>query len=114
MTIDEPGRRISAGIRDFIGEADEERWDLPSLPNRPILGIRAHRAYAERRGDTPGFSAEVSISLTFERRGYTFQLSGRMDGIIEAPDHLVVEEVKSMTLEEMDVLWEESKRYDRK
>ena len=49
MTIDEPGRRISAGIRDFIGEVDEERWDLPSLPNRPILGIRAHRAYGRLR-----------------------------------------------------------------
>ena len=37
------------------------------------------------------------------RRGYTFELSGRVDGLISGASATVVEEVKSVTLEGSDL-----------
>jgi len=55
------------------------------------IHVRVQRKRA--KGD-PSYQAEVPVTRTFERRGYRFQINGRMDGIFmgEAPR---IEEIKT-------------------
>ena len=95
IRVNEAEARFRCGVRDFIGPLDEDRWDIPAMPDRPMLGVKAHLRYAAERQGEAGFSAEVPISLTFSHRGYTFELGGRVDGLYEGSEGRRVEEVKS-------------------
>src|SRR4051812_8356661 len=57
-------------------------------------GREIHLRVQKARGEShPGYEAERPISHEFERAGYTFKISGRMDGFI--PGDPVIEEIKS-------------------
>lgn len=61
----------------------------------PEVGGEIHRFLQSlRAGRHPEFQAEKSISHTFEREGYSFVISGRMDGFYDRETPLI-EEIKS-------------------
>ena len=55
------------------------------------IHLRVQRA---RTRSDPSYQAEVPVSRTFERNGYRFQVSGRMDGIFRG-DAPRIEEIKT-------------------
>ncbi len=76
-------------------------------------GIEIHQKVQEKNEKTdPDYSAEVKITHSFEREGFTFQIEGRMDGIFATPGKTPhIQEIKSSfslselikTLEESDL-----------
>ena len=58
-------------------------------------GQEIHQRIQRRRADAdPAYESEVSISRSFERGKYRFQVTGRMDGIFRS-DPPVIEEIKT-------------------
>ncbi|MHC4972260.1 MAG: helicase C-terminal domain-containing protein [Planctomycetota bacterium] len=98
LSVDLENREICASVRALAA------W--PPDPPRPAgwlararvaLGNEVHRRYRlERTRTTPGFLAEVAVSLTHEVDGFRVRLTGRADGVIRNADEVVVEEVKSV------------------
>lgn len=61
----------------------------------PDAGMEIHQALQASRGESfPEFEAEKAISRTFEKGGYKFVVSGRMDGFYHRPQARI-EEIKS-------------------
>ncbi len=60
---------------------------------RPLEGIRAHQRVQKAR--PPGYEAEVPVAGQFQGEGITLILSGRIDGVLETEDGVIVEEIKS-------------------
>lgn len=52
------------------------------------------RVQQRRKKEHPAYEAEVRVSREFERDGYTFAVSGRMDGLFPGPSPRI-EEIKS-------------------
>ncbi|RYZ62137.1 MAG: ATP-dependent DNA helicase, partial [Proteobacteria bacterium] len=90
-------KKIPLSIRDFAvpsprtGSIDA----YSGYRSSPLEGIEIHQAIQQKRAlDHETYRAEVSCSRTFEHRGYTFQVEGRMDGIFE-DQPVKIEEIKS-------------------
>ena len=62
---------------------------------RMLEGAQAHRRIQKAAGAQ--YQAEVTLSDTFEYRGFEITLEGRADGVIDGPDGVVVDEIKSTT-----------------
>lgn len=61
---------------------------------RTQLGQEIHlRVQSARKKEFPSYLAEVSVSHTFERGGYQFEIGGRIDGFF--PGEGKIEEIKS-------------------
>lgn len=79
-------KRIQVPVRDFAlpvprhGHIEvHSGFDLVSQS-----GDEAHREIQRKRAASiPGYRAEVKLSHSFEREGYTFIVSGRADGIVD-------------------------------
>lgn len=99
LSVDLERREVLASVRALAS------W--PPDPPRPAgwlararlaLGNEVHRLYRlERTRTTPGFQAEVAVSLSLEVDGFSARLTGRADGVIRHAGGVVVEEVKSVT-----------------
>lgn len=61
--------------------------------NRSIDAIFAHQKVQNSRGDN--YSPEVYVSRDFEKEGMVLHVSGRIDGVFQYPDRIVIEEIKS-------------------
>lgn len=67
--------------------------------SRMMAGAMAHRAYQSvRQEQDEDFAAEVQVKHRLLVRGWDVLITGRMDGLSQEGDHLVVEEVKSSVL----------------
>jgi DNA excision repair protein ERCC-2 len=62
---------------------------------RPLEGIRAHQRIQRQRPD--GYRAEVTVSLEVETADLILAIGGRIDGVFESGDAVIVEEIKSTT-----------------
>lgn len=87
---------IELSIRDFALPVPRTgSIELHSGYGRLVEGQEIHLLVQERRGQVyPEYEAEVSISREFERGGYKFVVSGRMDGFFDANPPRI-EEIKS-------------------
>jgi DNA excision repair protein ERCC-2 len=69
--------------RDFVG------------PHRALAGICGHQ---KLQGSRPtGYQKEVPVLLEIEERDFRLLLQGRADGLIAGNDHLLVEEIKTVS-----------------
>jgi len=84
--------------------------------SRAMEGIRAHQKIQNKR--PAEYKAEVFIRHQVERDDYIVDISGRMDGVYEYPDHFVIDEIKttarkleSLKKEENPLHWGQVKVY---
>jgi DNA excision repair protein ERCC-2 len=71
---------------------------------RPLEGIRAHQRVQKAR--PAGYQPEVPVAGRFQGADITLNLSGRIDGVLETEDGVIVEEIKSTRRAPEDVLAE--------
>lgn len=64
-------------------------------PGRPLEGIRAHQRVQKQRPD--GYQAEVTVSIEVETADLILVIGGRIDGVLETQEGVLVEEIKSTT-----------------
>jgi len=60
---------------------------------RPVQAIRAHQAIQESRPEE--YIAEVPVHHEVETDRYLLDVSGRIDGIYQHPEHAIIEEIKT-------------------
>jgi DNA excision repair protein ERCC-2 len=95
---------LKIGARELVAWASRSGdLDLSfSVGTRSVEAIRAHQRVQHSR--PAGYAAEVSISATEERDGFSLTVSGRMDGLfpekrVEGEKRVVVDEIKTTTRE---------------
>jgi DNA excision repair protein ERCC-2 len=66
-----------------------------AAPGRPLEGIRAHQRLQRQRPD--GYRAEVAVSIEMEKSDLILVVNGRIDGVLETQEAVIVEEIKSTT-----------------
>jgi DNA excision repair protein ERCC-2 len=100
LRVELEARRIQGSIGDLALELREGPRGVGLLARvRAEVGSRVHAAVrAEREAGPPGYRAELPVQLRLQVDGFEVELGGRIDGLFEGPDHLMVEEVKSLTL----------------
>jgi DNA excision repair protein ERCC-2 len=64
-------------------------------PGRPLEGIRAHQKLQRQR--PAAYRAEVPVSIDVEKAELILVVSGRIDGVLETEETIIVEEIKSTT-----------------
>jgi DNA excision repair protein ERCC-2 len=73
----------------------------PMLRQRAALGRQVHTTHqAEQLAHQPSYRAEVTIQHQLLVDAYTVHLQGRIDGLYEDGDTLIVEEIKSLLVPE--------------
>lgn len=96
---------MDLGVRDVLGgrEARFERGRglAMSLGGRARAGQEVHAAVEAERD--PTWSSERTVRVSVVVRGWTCTLHGRMDGVEEADDYTLIEEVKSTALDGPDL-----------
>jgi len=69
----------------------------PLLRSRAAMGRATHtRHQAAQQADMPSYRAEVTIRQELHIDEYTVHLQGRIDGLYETDESLIVEEIKSL------------------
>jgi len=71
-----------AGERDFFS------------PSRALEGTRGHQKIQKLR--PPGYQAEVRVKHQLQQPEFVLTIRGRIDGVLETPDGLLVEEIKTV------------------
>ncbi|MGZ8921600.1 MAG: ATP-dependent DNA helicase, partial [Limisphaerales bacterium] len=66
-----------------------------SGPNRALEGTRAHSKLQKSR--PAGYESEVCVTRDMEMPGFILRLKGRIDGLLAANGHLLIEEIKTVT-----------------
>lgn len=90
-------KKIRLSVQDFAMPSPRRGSIEPSSAMGTTLqkGVELHqKIQAERIAIIPDYQAEKSISWTFEKDEYQFEVSGRMDGFIPGTKPLI-EEIKS-------------------
>jgi DNA excision repair protein ERCC-2 len=73
----------------------------PRLRQRAAMGRQVHAVHqAEQLAEQSSYRAEVTINHQLMVDDYTVHIQGRIDGLYEAEDTLVVEEIKSLLIPE--------------
>jgi DNA excision repair protein ERCC-2 len=62
-------------------------------PNRPVEGIHGHQAIQHTRPEN--YTPEVPISHITETETITLNITGRIDGIFEEHDRVIIDEIKT-------------------
>ncbi len=71
----------------------------PMLRSRAAMGRETHAVHqAAQQAALPSYRAEVTIRQQLLVDGYTVHLQGRIDGLYEDGDTLIVEEIKSLLI----------------
>jgi DNA excision repair protein ERCC-2 len=92
-----PAKKISIAVGKFAVPAPRKGSieTHSGLGKAQVLGIEIHqKLQAERAKNHPGYKSEVMTSHSFEKEGYQFLVSGKMDGIF-AGTQVKIEEIKS-------------------
>ena len=82
---------------EFVLREGDLQTSFLGRSNRAAEGTRGHQRVQKSRPE--GYEAEVSISHQLERDGLHLQILGRIDGLFPADDPVVVEEIKTTTLD---------------
>ena len=100
LIVDLDQLTIRASIRDLAQTQRDLSRGFGLLGRaRAELGQRVHQLVRkEREQDEAGYCPEVEVWLELSVDGFSVKLRGRADGLIESPDGMVVEEVKSVLL----------------
>jgi DNA excision repair protein ERCC-2 len=99
LRVDVERRTITASVRDLASPPSMGARSAGSLGMlRAELGTGVHeRVRATRERDAgAAYRAEVPISLTTTIDGFTARIRGRVDGLHEEGEEVLVEEVKSL------------------
>lgn len=105
LRFDDARRTLDLGVHDLL-EASAPAGDLRvslawSSATRLRAGQRAHVSWQSSRAEAvAGYASEVSVRHRLVVDDWTVTISGRVDGLYEEGDALVVEEVKSSSLPE--------------
>jgi len=86
---------IHISVRDFV-ERFVRAGDLTSgvfIPDRATAAIALHQRIQQSRPD--GYEPEVVIFHIYETDPWAIHISGRIDGIFQYPDRMVLEEIKT-------------------
>ncbi|HYN21161.1 MAG TPA: helicase C-terminal domain-containing protein [Thermoanaerobaculia bacterium] len=120
--LKQPGRPMRTGLLPYTSAAMPPRFDPETLtidlsvadllegPLRSLgfssrggyermwLGQAIHGRYQEEAlAEDPSYRREVVVTYSFEHRGWTVRVHGRLDGLRNDPDGgLVIEEIKSV------------------
>lgn len=62
-------------------------------PNRPVEGVYGHQALQHTRPEN--YTPEVSISHVTETETISLNITGRIDGVIEEHDQIIIDEIKT-------------------
>lgn len=103
LRFNDTARTLELGVHDLIevGPATghlrlQVAW---SARTRMKAGQAAHTEWqASRAAESEAFQREVSVKHTLVVRGWEVTIQGRMDGLTEEAERMVVEELKSSTL----------------
>ena len=63
--------------------------------SRPLDGIRAHQKIQKSRPEE--YESEVTVSQLLETEHYKLEVSGRIDGVYQYPDRVIIDEIKTTT-----------------
>ena len=99
IRFDHPSRSLWLSIGDLLaGMIFPGSVQLaPRLRSRAAMGRDLHARYqAAQQARIPSYQAEVTLRQQLEVDAYTVHVHGRLDGLYEADDTLVVEEIKSL------------------
>ena len=99
IRFDHPSRTLWLSIGDLLaGMIFPGAVQLaPRLRSRAAMGRDLHARYqAAQLSRIPSYQAEVTLRQQLEVDDYTVHVHGRLDGLYEAGDGLVVEEIKSL------------------
>lgn len=102
--VDLEARRVEVGVRELISVGSDRARSRGGSSLRAQIGADVHARYRVRREEELGdrFSAEVSIKLQLEVDDFAVTVSGRIDGVVRAPEAeggqapVTIEEVKSV------------------
>lgn len=105
MDINLDKKRLILSVSELArlaADSADARMGL-SLPLRGKLGAEAHRVYQQQRTKSEAFRQEVHLDLPIliestAARDWEIRIRGRLDGLIEELDQLVVEEMKTVAL----------------
>ncbi len=92
---DNDKRKFRIGVRELVeyrqrtGDLDLTFFGAP----KPLDGIRLHKKI--QSGRPAEYASEIPISATLESEEIVLTVSGRIDGVFEYPDRVVVEEIKT-------------------
>ncbi len=97
IAVNESRHIIRLAVRDLLGPTRGSSSDEPSFagPGRGRLGQDVHTVYLDRRVKEARYRKEVTVKWSFPWRGYSVEIEGRLDGLLEGPNGVTVEEVKS-------------------
>ena len=99
IRFDHPSRTLWLSIGDLLaGMMFPGGVQLtPRLRSRAAMGRDLHARYqAAQLSRIPSYQAEVTLRQQLDVDDYTVHVHGRLDGLYEADDGLVVEEIKSL------------------
>ena len=99
IRFDHPSRTLWLSIGDLLaGMIFPGAVQLtPRLRSRAAMGRDVHARYqAAQLSRIPSYQAEVTLRQQLEVDDYTVHVHGRLDGLYEADDGMVVEEIKSL------------------
>lgn len=92
-------RSISVSVRELVefvlrsGDLAGDR-DFVS-PTRALEGAKGHRRVQASRPE--GYQSEVSLSHQIETEDFVLTVKGRLDGLFETADNLLIEEIKTVS-----------------
>src|SRR5262245_61773 len=99
IRFDPATRTLWLSIRDLVDtSAFPGSVSLtPALRSRAAMGREVHTIHQPAQHEArPSYRAEVTIRQQFLVDGYTVHLQGRIDGLYEEDDTLILEEIKSL------------------
>lgn len=86
---------IHLSVREFV-EYAMRSGDINAVflsSRRMNDGIKAHQKFQKQAGE--GYSPEVTVEYGFDYEGLNFRLSGRIDGVLDDENGIVIDEIKS-------------------
>ena len=92
-------RTVAISVRELVSfvwcQGGLRRSSEGGLPNRALRGTRGHQELQRKR--PADYVAEVSIKYHQRFDGFRLRVYGRVDGVYEGREPLVVEEIKTVT-----------------
>jgi DNA excision repair protein ERCC-2 len=101
ISVDLEARRVVAGVRDLAGEGQQRSIGLTGNGlARLWIGQERHRRLQDTaHRDDPDYHAEVPVHRELEVDGWTLEIRGRADGVVERDGRVErVEEIKTVHL----------------
>ena len=95
--------KIQITVRTLV-EHTHRSGDLESVfmgSKRPVEGIKMHQMIQKTRHDE--YIREVPIYHEMETEHLSLMITGRIDGVFENPDRIIIDEIKT-TYRDLDLL----------